>query len=467
LLRNGERVYERLISTLDPELFQRVRRRMESGNRLHLKVDVCQCPADYHRTVTTKLRLRGAWFELLVLILAALEVASLLGGDESPRPAVIAITAASVLVLLGWRWYPLVSCATGFALIAVAVAMMPQFTLVQFAGTLVTFAVAGAVNIERDAVLAWCAGAGMLAYAAWGDPFGGGFPDWALSLAFGTALWCAGLLVARRGRQAHLIEQRADDAIRDREQRTRQAVSGERARIARELHDVVSHGLSVVIIQTQAARAALTDKPSTDHGETDQIIGRRLGAVESSARDALTEMRRMLGLLGSDFDPMTNSAPVVARPLSPDLSQIDALIERAGAAGIEVEPVCLSGNLENLPAGLNLVAYRIVQEALTNVVKHAPGASVEIELRWQGSEVAIEVTNTGGNSAQARDGDDLVKGGGRGLVGMRERVALYGGQFNAGPQSGGGYKVSATLEVRDDTDDTTTEDSHDTEVGSR
>lgn len=430
-------------------------------------MDVCPRHAAYHRAVTRSLRIRDAWFELFVLILAGLEVASLFSGDERPRLAVIAITAASVLVLLGWRWYPLVSCATGFALIGVAVAVMPQFTLVQFAGTLVTFAVAGAVNVERDAVLAWCAGAGMLAYAAWGDPFGGGFPDWALSLAFATALWGAGLLVARRGRQAKLMERRAEDAVRDREQRSRKAMIGERARIARELHDVVSHGLSVVIIQTQAARAALTDKPITDNGETDQIIGRRLGAVESSARDALTEMRRMLGLLGSDFSTGNDFASDAARPLAPDLSQLDVLIERAGAAGITVESVCLSDNLEHLPAGLDLAAYRIVQEALTNVVKHAPAASVEIELRWQGSEVAIEVTNTGGNSAQARDGDDLAEGGGRGLVGMRERVALYGGQFNAGPQSGGGYKVSATLEVRDDADDTTREDSHDTEVGSR
>ena len=340
----------------------------------------------------------------------------------------VAVTAASALVLLGVRSRPLVVCVLAFALLTVEVSLSPRATLAQFAGVLVTFAVAGAVNADRDAVLAWAAGVGMLAYAAWGDPFGGGLGDWLLSVAFGTALWGAGLLVASRSRHATVMQLRAQAAEAARER----AVSEERARIARELHDVVSHGLTVAIVQTAAARGAADSGDLTD-------VRRRLEAVETTSREALAEMRRMLGLLELAA-PVDESGPAS----TPRLSDLRQLVARTCAAGVDV--TLTTGDVEHgaLPAGLELAAYRVVQEALTNVVKHAPGARAWVEVGRVDSHLDVRVEDTGGHRPAERS-----DGGGHGLVGMRQRTALYGGTLTSGPQPGGGYAVHATFAISD------------------
>ncbi|NYJ03991.1 sensor histidine kinase [Petropleomorpha daqingensis] len=367
--------------------------------------------------------LRDRALDAFVVLLAAVEVASVLAADPPRAAAAAVVSAVSALVLLAHRWQPLAACVAAFAALTLSVALTPRSTLPQFFGTLATFAIAGAVNREREAVVAWLAGAGMLAYAAWVDPVGGGLGDFALSLAFGTTMWGAGLLVARRARSTAAAVRRAEDAERDRLEQGRRAVEEERARIARELHDVVSHGLSVVVLQTVAARAALHD------GEPAAAVDRHLDAVEETARDSLGDMRRMLGLLQAD-DADGPSAP------APGLSSLPALVDRA-SAGLRIGAVDVDTGAE-LPGGIELAVYRIVQEALTNAAKHAPGSSVAVRVQVADGRVTASVVNTAGGPGPT------VPGSGRGLVGMRERVALYGGTLAAGPTADG-YALTASL----------------------
>ena len=375
-------------------------------------------------------RLRNLGLDVFVVLLAAVEVASVLAGSAAHKPAAAALSALSALVFIGRRWQPLAASVTAFAALTLCVALMPRSTIAQFFGTLATFAIVGAINREREAVVAWFAGAGMLAYAAWVDPFGGGAADFALTLAFGTTMWGAGLLVARRSRTAAAADLRAELAERDRAEQAARAVEEERAHIARELHDIVSHGLSVVVLQTLAARAALAD------GENTGDVDRHLDAVEATARESLGEMRRMLGLLhGGDL-----TEPAAPHPGTHSLPQ---LVDRAAAAGLRVVAVDLPTN-HDLPEGLGLSVYRVVQEALTNAVKHAPAAEVTVALRIDAEAAVVTVTNDAGSGAPT-----APTGAGQGLVGMRQRAELYGGTFDAGPTSDGGFTVIATFPLDD------------------
>jgi len=375
-------------------------------------------------------RLRTLRLDVFVVLLAAAEVASVLLGSAPNKVAAAALSALSALVFVGRRWQPLAASVTAFAALTLSVALMPRSTLPQFFGTLATFAIVGAINREREAVVGWVAGAGMLAYASWVDPFGGGAGDFALSLAFGTTMWGAGLLVSRRSRAAAAADLRAELAERDRAEQARRAVEEERAHIARELHDIVSHGLSVVVLQTLAARAALSDRAAPDD------VDRHLDAVETTAREALGEMRRMLGLLhgGELAEP---AAP------HPGVQGLPQLVDRAGAAGVRIVSVDLPEDA-HLPGGLGLSVYRVVQEALTNVVKHAPGAGVTVALRVGPDAAVVTVANDTGTAAPS-----APAGAGQGLVGMRQRAELYGGTLAAGPSTDGGFRVTATFPLDD------------------
>jgi signal transduction histidine kinase len=243
-------------------------------------------------------------------------------------------------------------------------------------------------------------------------------------------MWGAGVLVRRRTRDTAAAVLRAERAERDQEEQARRAVAEERARLARELHDVVSHGLSVIVLQTMAARAGLADGSGDD-------VDRHLDTVEEIARESLGEMRRMLGLLQSEdlVGPVEGAAP--AAP-APGLSSLPALIDRADAAGLRVT-ADLDADAE-LPSGLELSIYRVVQEALTNAVKHAPGSAVALAVRVDGERAVVTVTNDAGVPLPR-----LPEGAGHGLIGMRQRTALYGGTLSAGPTAGGGFSVIATF----------------------
>jgi len=377
--------------------------------------------------------------ELFLAALAAVELATVANTHVARKPAALVITALSVGVLFGRRWQPLAATVAAFAALTASVAVMPRSTTAQFFGTLATFAIAGAVNREREATVAWIAGAGMLAYAAWVDPFGSGAADFGLSLAFCTAMWGAGLLVARRGRHATQAREEAAAVARDSEMRTRNALAEERAAIARELHDVVSHGLSVVVVQTLAARSVLSDISEPEAEEVD----RHLDAVESSARDALAEMRRMLGLLQNTEDAVSNGTSGAVTP-APGLAHLGDLVTRVtgGRGHVQLNVAEQLG----LPAGVELAAYRITQEALTNVVKHAPGAAVAVVVEQRQHQVTVSVTN----GPSPAPGIDPPIGAGRGLIGARERAALYGGTVDAAPTGDGGYRLVATLPTSTD-----------------
>lgn len=375
--------------------------------------------------------LRRWRFEVFLGALAAVELVTVATAHAAHKPAALIVTGLSVAVLAGKRWQPVMALIAAFALLTVSVAVMPRSTSAQFFGTLATFAVAGTIATTLEAGIAWLAGAGMLGYAAWVDPHGGGLSDFLLSLAFGTTMWGAGLVVARRGRHVERVIEQAARADAEREERTRLALAEERATIAREMHDIVSHSLSVVVVQTLAARGTLVDVHDAAVGEVD----RHLDAVETTAREALGEMRRMLGLLHDEHDEHDDDT---VEP-SPGLRHLDDLVARAcpGPSAIQLQ---VQHELE-LPRGLELAIYRIVQEALTNLVKHAPGAAANVSIRTAGERLVVAVTNTACPHAPA----DPPVGAGRGLVGIRERAALYDGCVTAGPTADGGFAVTVAF----------------------
>jgi len=338
-------------------------------------------------------RLRTWALDAVLVALAAGEAASVLAASSAHALAA-ALSALSALVLLARRWQPLTATVAAFALLALAVAAAVPITGVQFFGILATFAIAGAINGDREALVGWAAGALMLAYGTWHADTGGRVADYALTLAFATTMWGAGVLVRRRTRDTRAAVQRAELAERDRQEQARRAVAEERARLARELHDVVSHGLSVIVLQTMAARAGLADGPEDD-------VDRHLGAVEEIARESLGEMRRMLGLLQSD-----DLAPEPDLP-APGLASLPALLERAGAAGVRVDSVQLPSGV-TLPGALELSVFRVVQEALTNAVKHAPGSSVAVAVRAEERAVVVTVVNSAGTGTSTSRGPEPV-----------------------------------------------------------
>jgi signal transduction histidine kinase len=220
-------------------------------------------------------------------------------------------------------------------------------------------------------------------------------------------------------------ERRAQLAERERDLAAREAVVEERARIARELHDAIAHNVSMMVVQAGAERRVLDGT----NGSTKEV----LVTIERIGRGALTEMRRLVGMLRSDAgDPL---AP------QPGLDDLPTLVERVRAAGLPVE-LRVEGERRELPVGIELSAYRIVQEALTNALKHAGRAQASVHVRYGRDSLELEVVDDGAG-AQAP-----VASGGHGLVGMRERVALYGGRLDAGRRPTGGFSVRVLLPVR-------------------
>ncbi len=212
--------------------------------------------------------------------------------------------------------------------------------------------------------------------------------------------------------------------VREREIATREAVAAERAAIARELHDVVAHHMSVMVVQAGAARAMSGSDPAA--------TAEALRQIEASGRTGLAEMRRLLEVLKAEEDG-NGRAP------QPGLARIDELLDAMRASGLPVEAV-VEGSPQPLPPGVDLSAYRIVQEGLTNALRHAGGASARVVVRYESDAVELEIADDGPGPPE-----DPEASGGHGLIGMRERIRLFGGELEAGPRPGGGFLLRARL----------------------
>ncbi|MEY9836861.1 sensor histidine kinase [Streptacidiphilus sp. EB103A] len=257
----------------------------------------------------------------------------------------------------------------------------------------------------------------------------GGSNPWSGLVVLGSMLvasWAVGNGV--RDRRAYLgqLHARARDLERERDQQAALAVAAERGRISRELHDVVAHGLSVIVIQAQGADAALDNRPADTRTA--------LQAIVRTGRDSLADMRRMITALGEVDD---------AWHPQPGLAQLPTLLSQVRRAGTPVR-LRVEGEPAALAQPVDLSAYRIVQEALTNAMKHAAGATAQVLLSYGDAEVGIEISDDG-RGMTGIDGTSGDGTGGNGLRGMRERVALLGGRLSAGPGSDGGFVVRATL----------------------
>jgi signal transduction histidine kinase len=248
-----------------------------------------------------------------------------------------------------------------------------------------------------------------------------GFEDFFFVTVLLGCAWVAGF--ALRSKLADVQERQ-----RLAEEEAKLAVSEERNRITRELHDVLAHSVSVMTVQASAVRRRLTPEQERER--------EALLTVEETGRQALAEMRRLVGIMRTEEDS-------VALTPQPGLGTLPALVEQVRQSGLPVE-LRVEGEPVKLPAGVDLSAYRIVQEALTNTLKHAGPARAWVAVRYAGDDVEIEVENDGRSDGDG-DGDGAVAG--HGLVGMRERVALCGGELHSGPRPGGGYRISARLPV--------------------
>ncbi len=243
-------------------------------------------------------------------------------------------------------------------------------------------------------------------------------------LAFSPVLfgigWLAGYALRERGAQAEAAEARATQAERERETAARLAVAEERARIARELHDVVAHAVSVMVLQVGAVR----------HGLQETEDREALQAVEQAGRTALAEMRRLLGAMRRDGDGVQLGP-------QPGLDDLGSLLEEIGRSGLPVQ-LQVEGERHALPRAVDLSAYRIVQEGLTNALKHAHASHADVTVRYRPRELELEVRDDG-RGAAASDGL------GHGLIGIRERVTIYGGEMSTSSGNGGGFVLSARL----------------------
>ncbi len=379
---------------------------------------------------------RGWGFDVLIGLLAlaaGLELVVRQDAEDTPETTLwfcIPATAVVVLTLLARRRFPF-GAPAAFWLLAATVSfvdgrLIPYPAGLYLAGLLAAFLLGN----QDDAVLARVGLAVVLASMATiilNQPGHSPGELVFIPLLFGTA-WLAGFALHTRAEQADAAEARAAQAERERETAARIAVAEERTRIARELHDIVAHAVSVMVLQVGAVRHKL---PGELADESDALRG-----VEQAGRTALAEMRRLLAAMRQDGDDL-QLAP------QPGLDSVGSLVADVERAGLPVT-LRVEGDAVPLPRAIDLSAYRIVQEALTNALKHARARHADVTLHYAPDELRIEVRDDG-------DGDGAQSNGpGYGLVGIRERVKIYGGQMTAGAAAQGGFVLDARLPLGGD-----------------
>ncbi len=375
---------------------------------------------------------RRYWFDALILAGLGLGLAgAVVGQGETDGPTgplwfdVLAVLAIVTPLFLRRRFPFGAPAAVGVAVVLTSFVdeRLVAYLFVPFlAGCAAVFLV-GLLRERAQAVAGLVLAFAVVALAAYRDPQANLDGFIATSIILGI-LWTIAFALGRKFQEADEAKERAARAEREREERAQAAVTEERARIARELHDVVGHSVSVMTVQASAVRRLL--RPEQQREREALLI------VEQTGREALAEMRRMVGVLRRPEE-----APALAP--QPSLQHLDRLVEQAREAGLPVE-LRIEGDPRPLPAGVDLTAYRLVQEGLTNALKHARAERAHVLVRYGGGDIEITVSDDGQG---AGSGD----GGGHGLVGMRERVAVYRGELEAGPRPEGGYRLRARLPV--------------------
>jgi len=377
--------------------------------------------------------LRRYWVELVAAFLGVVGVLDAIayptgyeGVDKGPDWVVWLAPAAIAAPLLLRRRFPFGAPAA--SLVAAVVATFAA-TGEAVSDSISIFLLVGAAAVLLGQLDARSAGLGLLLVSAgvvlvvlnssdnvWGDYF---FPT-----LFFTIFWGGARALKIREDRLHDAEARVHHLAAERDAEGQRAVVEERQRIARELHDVIAHSVSVMTVQAGAVRRLLLPVQEKER--------KALETVETTGRQALTEMRRLVGLL-REQGAMPEFSP------QPGLGTIGSLLERVRESGLPVE-LQVEGTPQELPPGVDLAAYRVVQEALTNALKYAGPAQAWVTVRWGDDELQLEIANDG-------SGDGDGSGGGHGLAGMRERVLLYGGEIESGRGDGGGYVVRARLPV--------------------
>lgn len=362
----------------------------------------------------------------VVLFLGSMATAATIPGTGPWTPVSAVLIGLMTLPIAVRRRYPVgVLVVAGFSIGVYA--LLGYLESGGNFGVLIAFyTVAADTNRRTASVAAVLTAAGvLLTFAAYSDRDPQAATELLTTGIIYSATWIIGDYVRQRREEAARLREIAVRLEQEREEQARLAVAEERTRIARELHDVVAHHVSVMVVQATAARRIVATDPAAAR---DALL-----AVEGSGRTALDEMRRMLEVLRDEERPL---AP------QPRLAELEALVRDVRSAGLPVE-LSIEGTPAELPPGIDLAGYRIVQEALTNTVKHAGPATARVRVAYAPTSLEVEVTDDGRGAAAGLA--DASRGAGHGLLGMRERVALYGGMLEAGPRLAGGWRVHAVL----------------------
>ncbi|MGY1687658.1 sensor histidine kinase [Geodermatophilus sp. SYSU D00867] len=380
---------------------------------------------------------------VLTAALAVLHAGRLLGAPtaavgERPIDALAwVLGAAATLPVLARRWVPwTVLVLTSSAMVGFVALGYPP-SLSGYAVLVALYGVAAQCprRLSVPAVL-FAALPMLVVYLQWSAEYtwGSALQD---ALLAGAA-WSLGDAARTRRLQADALAERAREAELNREAHGREAVAQERLRIARELHDVMAHSMSVIAVQAGVGRHVMDRDPETAR--------KALGVIEDSSRRTLTEMRQLLGVLRVDDGPVAGSGGTVPTPADrapqPGLDRLEELLAGARATGLVVT-LTVTGTARSLSPQLDLAAYRILQEGLTNAAKHAGPAEIRVVLDWQGTDLVIDVSDDGRGPVGGRR--SRTPGGGYGLIGLRERATSVGGELHAGPEPRGGFRIRARL----------------------
>jgi signal transduction histidine kinase len=367
---------------------------------------------------------------MLVAVLATVAMLEVVLGQGSPGAPqttlwfCIPAIAMLVLPVFARRWFPFAGPAVYWLMAAgisfVDPLLIPYANALFPIGMAVAFLLGNLRDVRRAGLglaIVVCAAATLV------DNIPGHSVDELVFVPLEFAIsWVAGFAVRERGVQIEAAELRATQAERERDVAARIAVAEERARIARELHDIVAHAVSVMVLQVGAVRHKLPVARSEDR--------EALSGVEHAGREALAEMRHLLDAMRDDGEDLQLGP-------QPGLDRLDALLQDVGRAGLPVG-LRVDGDRVELPRGIDISAYRIVQEGLTNALKHADASQAEVALEYATGRLRIEVRDNG-------HGAPTHNGGGHGLIGIRERVKLYGGEMSTGSTNRGGFILSVHL----------------------